>query len=158
GLLLFGSFGGGLGCGKHPEDVDMGADQDLRGVTQDLAPPEDLNGAAVAVTGLPQTCPPGVNAAALYTVASMRCGTGAGSGCHGADMPTLVGFTSADEMTRRLVNNTSVQVPLMVRAKPGNIDQSYMMYKIMGQQKKPGGSGDRMPSGRVMLPVTEICM
>jgi hypothetical protein len=143
-----------------PEGGDAAAAGDLAGAPDgaalaDLGPP-DLAGEPVSVTGLPQGCPTSVTAEQLYNeVVSRSCAVA--TGCHG-EAPTAFGFASAAEMRTRWINKTSAQAGRMVRVKPGSIDQSYLMYKLMGQQEKPGGSGERMPPGSpTPLPNEDLC-
>lgn len=163
GLQIGLAAGLATGCSKSTDAEDGGAGADMASPPGDgkmgggdLLAPMDFRGEAIAVTGLPQGCPSGVTAEKLYTeVVALQCANA--SECHSTDNPTLFGFGSATEMRRRWVNNTAVQASPMPRIKPGNVDQSYVLYKIMGQHPKAGGQGERMPPGRQMLTSSEIC-
>jgi hypothetical protein len=136
---------------------DMGPGQTDGPAGKDASP--DLTGEPMAVTGLPQNCPPGVTAQQLYEgVVGPTCAVG--SGCHatGDSGAMLFSFGNAADMKRRWVNNASMQATRVVRIKPYNIDQSYVMYKLMGQQHRVGGSGVQMPKGGRMLSSQALCM
>ena len=51
----------------------------------------------------------------------------------------------AGEAYQQLVNVPSMQLPSMVRVKPGSTAQSYLWHKIDGTQLQVGGSGMIMP-------------
>lgn len=153
------------GCSKNmDEEEDGGAGEDMALASQgdgrmgggDMSVPLDFRGEAIAVIGLPQGCPTGVTAEKVYEeVVATQCATAAK--CHSLENPTLFGIGNVMDMKRRWVNNTSVQASPMPRVKPGNVDQSYVLYKVMEQHQKAGGIGKRMPPGRQMLTSDEIC-
>lgn len=49
------------------------------------------------------------------------------------------------EAYAQLVNAPSMQLPTMLRVKPGSIAQSYLWHKVVGTQLQVGGSGMIMP-------------
>ncbi|MCS6915095.1 MAG: hypothetical protein RMK29_12295 [Myxococcales bacterium] len=99
-----------------------------------------------------------VMATAVYPTVQMKCG---GNGfCHlGANgmAGNLRLGANAAEFRAAVVNKdpTIAQFKLVV---PGNIDASYLLYKLLGLQRNvPGGGGGQMPQGD-MLSDAEKCL
>lgn len=101
--------------------------------------------AAVAVT-VNNTAPPPVTLAELQAnIFGPRC-----SGCHsgfGAGLPGSMNLSSAQTTFAALVNVASVEVPTLLRVKPGDPDNSFVIHKIEGTQT----AGQRMPAGGPFL-------
>jgi uncharacterized protein (TIGR03118 family) len=100
---------------------------------------------AVAVI-VNNTAPPPVTLADLQTnVFGPRC-----SGCHsgaGAGLPGSMNLSSAQTTFAALVNVASLEVPALLRVKPGDPDNSFVIHKIEGTQT----AGQRMPAGGPFL-------
>lgn len=74
------------------------------------------------------------------------------TGCHvGANAPVGLRLDAANSFAM-LVNVASVQVPTLLRVKPGDPDNSYLVQKIDGRATV----GGRMPLGRAALPQASI--
>lgn len=101
--------------------------------------------AAVAVT-VNNTAPPAVSLADLQAnVFGPRC-----SGCHtgsGSSLPSSMNLSNTQSTFASLVNVTSVEVPTLLRVKPGDPNNSYVIHKIEGTQTV----GQRMPAGGPFL-------
>ena len=101
--------------------------------------------AAVAVT-VNNTAPPPVSLADLQAnVFGPRC-----SGCHtgsGAGLPGSMNLSSAQATFAALVNVASVEVSTLLRVKPGDPNNSFLIHKIEGTQ----AAGQRMPAGGPFL-------
>jgi hypothetical protein len=66
--------------------------------------------------------------------------------CHQSTPVLMAPFSlKAGEAYQQLVNFPSIQLPSMVRVKPGSTAQSYLWHKIDGTQLQVGGSGMIMP-------------
>ncbi len=48
------------------------------------------------------------------------------------------------------------QLATMMRVRPGQPDQSYLVHKIQGTQASAGGTGNRMPLGGTPLTQAQI--
>ncbi|MBK7857802.1 MAG: hypothetical protein IPJ65_04075 [Archangiaceae bacterium] len=90
-------------------------------------------------------------------VTNYSCGVG---GCHGAGPSPfqIYQFTDPASLRTAWVNADAFQAP-MKRITPGNIDQSYVIYKVWGQHRDAGvaGTGDRMPQGGPYMRNDELC-
>jgi len=81
-------------------------------------------------------------------------------GCHGGS-PPMVFEMPQDGGFRNAMLANSVQVPGLPRVTPGDIDKSYVMYKLTGQHQDAGypGSGVRMPfDGPPYLNDAQMCL
>lgn len=77
------------------------------------------------------------------------------AGCHGGSAPREGMSLEPGKVKASTLNVVSVESPLM-RIKPGDPDQSYLVAKIEGRAHDVGGSGDRMPLGSPPLSPAEI--
>ncbi len=78
-------------------------------------------------------------------------------GCHGGGSGGLK-FNDAASFKAATVNVDSSGAD-MKRITPGNINESYVLYKLHGQQGKvPGGGGALMPQGGNQLPDDKMCL
>ena len=94
----------------------------------------------------------------FYDRLIVNSGCSAG-GCHGPGSPFFMfQFSDAGTLKTAWIDAGSSQVA-MKRITPGNIDQSYVLYKLWGQHLDAGvrGSGDRMPQGGPYLRPDEMC-
>jgi len=67
--------------------------------------------------------------------------------CHQSTPILMAPFSlKVGEAYGNLVNVPSIQVPAMMRIKPGSTDQSYLWHKVDGTQLQVGGSGTIMPA------------
>lgn len=74
-----------------------------------------------------------------YALLRFRCG------CHVDDTEGgLGGFDDPDLAYANLVNVPSTESPLD-RVEPGDVEASYLIWKIRGEPFAVGGEGDRMP-------------
>ena len=90
------------------------------------------------------------SAQAYATVVQPKCG------CHVGGSGGLT-INSAGTLKANTINVDATSA-LMKRVTPGNIDQSYLLYKAHGQHLNvPGGSGGTMPLGGSPLTDTERC-
>jgi hypothetical protein len=123
--------------------------------TRDMATgtPVDMAMAPPKLT-VPAGCTPtmaGQTSSTLYsTIVMSKC---AGQTCHSnLTVPALK--SAADVLA---LKNKQSSTPSMPYVTPGNIDNSYLLYKLTGEQLKvPSGSGGRMPEGMVLTD-SDIC-
>ena len=128
--------------------ADLRAPADLRACTTgDLRPP--------GLTGLPMDCAAGVTAAMLYdTEVHLHCATI--EGCH-ADIPSHFSIFSGADLLSRWVTQPSTESCLSY-VTPGDVNGSYVLYKLTGQQGKLGpDTGAQMPSNAQPLGHDDLC-
>jgi len=129
---------------------------DMGSVGGDLAMPTgDLAMPGPKVMGLPTCTNVGVTADTVFTsVAKASC---AGARCHGGTAGGLT-FTDGATMKAVMVGKKSGQSMLDL-VKASSVDQSYLIYKLMGQHTAAGvgGRGELMPKGGSKLPDTDLC-
>ena len=78
-------------------------------------------------------------------------------GCHGGGSGGLM-FNDAASFKAATVNVKATKAD-MNRITPGKIDESYILYKLHGQQAKvPGGGGSQMPLGGQQLSDDKLCL
>lgn len=106
--------------------------------------PQDMaSGGTTGLTGLPANCAAGVTADKLFNdTYKASCVL---SGCHGDNASTFSAKTVAE--LKGLVGKAAAQTTKMPLVTAGDPNKSYLMYKMMGQQAKAGGSGSLMPLG-----------
>ena len=75
------------------------------------------------------------------------------SGCHVGNQAPLGLDLSSGNARANLVNVPSVEIPAVLRVKPGDADSSYVVWKIEG---RPEIIQERMPRGRPALAPAEI--
>lgn len=78
------------------------------------------------------------------------------SGCHngvGTNLPGVQNLTSAAETYKSLVNVASIEQPNLLRVKPGDPTDSYVIHKLQGLA---GITGSRMPLGGPYLSTATI--
>jgi hypothetical protein len=157
-------------------DLAGTASGDMAGVTQDMtgtggdmtSPPRDMVTPTgdmamptgdMAMTGpklmgLPTCTITGVTADALFSSPAMAsCAMGR---CHSTGAGGLT-FTSGATLKSSTVGVNSGQAMGMKLVTAGNIDQSYLLYKLVNQQTAAGGRGDLMPKGGSKLPDADLC-
>lgn len=115
--------------------------------TPDLAPPK--------LSGVPANCPAGVTAQALYTnVVQKSCALKtchAGGGIH-------FSITSAADLRTAWVNKNADQPSTgFPYVTPGNLDRSYVVYKLLGQQDRVSDSGGAIMPAAGRLSDSDIC-
>lgn len=148
------------GCGnKNPEDADMAgppdmkaephpdmrATEDLTTVHEDLGPAEKPK-----LTGLPMCTASTVSAADLYTkTVGTNCRVGM---CH-------MNAVDAKAIIDWWVGKPALGTAAMPLVTAGDIDQSYVMYKLMGQHMNPlvRGMGVSMPRNKPRLSDEHLC-
>jgi hypothetical protein len=159
--------GGDPGCGDgikngDESDVDCGgscnacADGEGCGSGEDCQSGEcsgGVCGGGGGVTLMPVDCAPamvGVDAAFAGAIMG-NCG------CHGGGAGGLT-FSDAASFKAATVN-IDASTADMKRITPGKIDESYVLYKLHGQQAKvPGGGGGLMPQGGAQLGDEKLCL
>lgn len=132
---------------------------DLRMMPPDLAPlPPDMS--PPAVTGLPTDCTPGTTLVDLYnTVVAPKC---IADGCH-RNQFMLWGALTASQFRDAVVNVKATQTNQssnLMRVKPGDVNGSYLIYKLVNQQTKVAFSqvaGVQMPNGAMALDKDSLC-
>jgi cysteine-rich repeat protein len=78
-------------------------------------------------------------------------------GCHGGGSGGLM-FNDAASFKAATVNVKATKAG-MNRITPGKIDESYILYKLHGQQAKvPMGGGSQMPLGGMQLADDQLCL
>ncbi len=70
-----------------------------------------------------------------------RCVDG---GCHAVDGPSPV-VLEGEGVHDRLVDQASMEAPLMDLVEPGRPEESYLVHKLRGTQLEVGGMGQQMP-------------
>ena len=134
---------------------DMAGGGDMVSPTGDLATPTvDMAMAGPKLMGLPTCTITGVTADALFTSPAM--GSCAMGRCHSAGAGGLT-FTSGATLKSNTVGVSSGQAMAMKLVTAGNVDQSYLLYKLMNQQMAAGGRGDLMPKGGSKLADADLC-
>jgi hypothetical protein len=99
-----------------------------------------------------QNPPPPPATASLFQQVQTQVLTPNCNGCHvGANAPAGLRLDAANSFAM-LVNVASTQVPALLRVKPGDPDNSYLVQKIDGRATV----GGRMPLGRAPLPQASI--
>ncbi len=118
--------------------VDMASNVDAG--PWDARPPEDMSKPGPVVTGLPRCTDRGVTADIVFNqVAKGSC---VDRRCHS--------FSSGATLKSAFVGVASAQTRLFPIVTPSDIDRSYLMYKLTGQQASAMGGGGIMPrSGRL---------
>lgn len=66
-------------------------------------------------------------------------------GCHAGSAAAAYLDLSAGAAHNELVGEAAYQVPTMVEVAPGDVEGSYLWYKLNSTQVDVGGSGTRMP-------------
>lgn len=123
---------------------------DLGGVPDMAADP-----GPAAVTGLPACTQTSVTSDMLYAVMQRSC---AFKGCHDANGSPF-GVSSAADMRLKLTS-AAAETTRIPRVTPGDVDKSYVIYKLAGQQTKvapASTAGRQMPLGASMLPDADLC-
>jgi hypothetical protein len=134
------------------EDLSMPIKMDLSVPPRDMSPP--------MLTGLPTGCASGVTAVTLYSnVVSTNCAL---AGCHG-DSGGYVHWHAgnAAELIQAMVGVQADQTGGMDRVKANDLNNSYVLYKLMNEQDRAaqiGSAGAQMPDGNPMLSSADICM
>ncbi len=78
-------------------------------------------------------------------------------GCHAGTTPQEALNLSEGRLAHsNIVNVSANQLAGMMRVRPGQPDQSYLVHKIQGTQASAGGTGNRMPLGGTPLTQAQI--
>jgi hypothetical protein len=166
------------GCGKedppasddsmdlaiHPPDLTTGPMVDMTSGGTDMAtkpvdmtsPPTDMATSGPKVMGLPSCTDKNVLADAVFTsVGKTYCANGR---CHSSGAGGVT-FTDGASMKTSMVGKKSGQATTLDMVKAGNVDQSYLIYKLMDQHLAAGvgGRGELMPKGGSKLPNADLC-
>lgn len=133
-------------------DLSKPPADDLRAPADMTQPPDMTNPTEKPkLTGVPLCTGPILTAAQLYEK-SFKPSCSNNGNCHRA-------ATSGDALKAWWVNQTSMQTTAVKIVTPGDLDQSYLMYKLLGQHMNPlvGGKGDAMPKNGMKLPDEQLC-
>lgn len=146
---------GAAACGNNTSMMDMGTTtkSDMT-VTQN----PDMTFVPPTFT-VPTTCTPatGVTASSFYTtIIKANCAV---AGCHvaGATPPNYDGSAATFVANVKNVSAGRAMVSSMQYIKPNDYNNSFLLYKIAGQQGKVPFGGDRMPQGRAALSDADQC-
>lgn len=141
------------------EAMDSGGARDAAGDARADVVRADASAEAAAdggylLTGLPTCTAANVTAMQLYAgVVSTTC---TGSRCHDPGSSGGLAMGSVTQMRANLLAaSSSANIP---RVTAGDVHNSYVMYKLLGQQARiTGGRGNRMPP---MAPLnnTQLCL
>ncbi len=122
------------GCGGTPVGVDMGT-------------------TGRALKNLPTGCPATETSDDLYsTLVKPTCATPA---CHVAGNQLFFSIGKASDLHDQWVGKTSSEGGGLPDVTASNLDKSFLMYKITGQQTQAEGA--RMPNTGVNLTDAQIC-
>jgi hypothetical protein len=77
------------------------------------------------------------------------------SGCHAGSNPAQ-GMNLSDGQAYANIVNVQSNESSLLRVKPGEPDESYLVHKIQGTQGSVGGSGGQMPLGGTPLTQAQI--
>lgn len=162
GLGVTALLGGGCDGGSTTQDMavaDMAVKTDLS--VPDLAPGPDLlvppDMQPPTAVGVPSGCPASATANEVYAIVQTKCAI---ANCHGTNSVHFQ-ITSAADMKTKWVNKKADQADnstLMPYVTPSDVNKSYVVYKLIGEQGKvsPYG-GVTMPQGSAMLTSAQIC-
>lgn len=146
---------------KDPDDMAEAADlatirRDMAKAPEDMATqPPDLTTLGPKLTGLPSCTNTGVTADMVYKdVIATSCS--GGGRCHAMGASGLT-ITSGMQLIANTVNKSAGQTTTIPLVKPGDVNSSYLIYKLMDQQGMAGGSGGIMPKNGIKLPDAELC-
>ncbi len=122
--------------------TDLTIDQVGTGYTL-VATSGSLSSATSAAFGIfpPQPAPPTLSG----DVQPIFSGVCAVPGCHAGTTPEEALNLSQGLAHSNIVNVSAKQLAGMLRVRPGQPDQSYLVHKIQGTQASVGGTGNRMP-------------
>lgn len=155
--LGFGACDSGSTMGMTDMPMTMtNPDMSMGTAKTDMTAPPDM--VPATVTGLPTDCVAGATAAMVYTnVVSTKCAVDM---CHGTNSNHWTA-NSAATMKTALVNKPADQLRSMNRITPSDINHSYLMYKLTGQQLKVQGdpliAGAQMPDKNPPLDHDSLC-
>jgi len=140
------------GCGNSTSSGTDMLPSDMTMHAADMAPP--------MLTGLPTNCTAGATADQVYSmVVSPTCAI---SDCHGSTNSVYWSAgTSSAQMKTALVGVASTEAGQMDRIKASDLNNSYLMYKLVNQQSRVATSanaGVQMPDGEAMLSQTDLCL
>jgi hypothetical protein len=165
GAVLIASSGCGKGSSGSGSTADLAPPSDL-GSPTDQAPPSDLAvpsdlatppDLAPPVVALPSGCPSSATAANVYSIVQTSCAIN--SNCHGTSSSHFQIASVADVKTLWVNVNADQALVPFPRVTPSNVNRSYLLYKLVGQQNKVAPSpacGAQMPSGST-LTQAQIC-
>lgn len=148
----------------RPPDLTTGPTVDMTASGTDMAsptvdmvsPPVDMATSGPKVMGLPSCTDKNVLADAVFSsVGKTYCANGR---CHSSGAGSLT-FTDGASMKTAMVGKKSGQATTLDMVKAGNVDQSYLIYKLMDQHLAAGvgGRGELMPKGGSKLPSADLC-
>jgi hypothetical protein len=159
---------GGGGDGPAPADLRTGGDlsantSDLRPLPDlrevDLVPPPDLfipDLAPATIEPKPACANATVTAAALYPTVQAKCA--GGGGCHlGAGTAGMLSLGANSTQMRAALLDVNANFGPYKRVKASDVDNSLLIYKLVGQQGKIVGGNGQMPAVG-MLSDAELCL
>lgn len=146
----------------RPPDLTTGPTNDMTSGGMDMVSiPADMASADMTsggpkVMGLPSCTDKNVTADLVFTsVGKASCANGR---CHSTGAGGLT-FTDGATMKSAMVGKKSGQATTLDVVKASNVDQSYLIYKLMDQHLAAGvgGRGELMPKGGSKLPSADLC-
>ncbi len=149
-----------------PRDLSVSPDLTVApdlSVSPDLTQVPDLTGADLmpaTVTGLPSCTTATVTATSLYNdIVKGTCATS--TSCHGPGSMIHYAISSAADIKTMWVGVKADQDPTMNRITANDVNHSYVMYKLTGEQTKVAAAdvaGKQMPrSGPPYLTNDQLC-
>ncbi len=119
-------------------------------------PPSDMS--PPKLSGYPTDCVAGATAAMVYSnVVSPSCAL---NNCHGTNFIHWNAGNSATTMRQALVGVPADQAAPMDRIKPSDLNNSYLMYKLLNEQAEVVSeptAGSQMPLNASMLTHDQLC-
>lgn len=148
---------GAAACGNNTPTMTM----DMGTTNHDMTTTQPVDMAVVPPTFVvPTTCTPNTTTmlSSFYTsIISMKCAT---PNCHvtGATPPNYSGGAATFSANVKNVSAGRPQNPTMDYIKPGDYNNSFILYKVTGQQGKVQFGGAQMPqNGPPYLSDIEQC-
>ena len=162
-LLLASPALAACGAGNPQEDMTSASPDQAnpnQGSLPDLLTAPDL--LPPTVTGLPTDCAGDVvTAQAVYSgLVSSTCATN--SSCHAAGAPRWTAGSANDLKAAWVNKNADGASPSMPFVTPNDLNRSYVMYKVTGQQRNASTdsttAGSTMPLGGPALTHDQLCL
>jgi hypothetical protein len=140
-------------CGKDNTTMDMNSNKDM---APDLSSPPDMT-VVPPTFAVPGGCAvANVTLATVYPIINTNCAT---VNCHrsGATTPVM-GPNDMNMFRTNVVNVSAARQPASLNyVTPNNLDNSFLVYKVTGQQAKVQFGGAQMPNNQPPLSATDQC-
>ena len=146
---------GAAACGNNTTVMDMATNTNK---DMTVTTPPDMT-FVPPTFAVPSGCTPttGVTASMFYAnIITANCAV---SGCHvaGATPPNYAGGAASFIANVKNVSAGRAAVQAMQYIKPNDYNNSFLLYKIAGQQDKVPSGGTQMPQGRAPLSAADQC-